>query len=72
MMQELLNTCRLVHVAVDSPYDLVLSENSGKTASFALMDPSNLAIQGLARVLTGRTRAEGKLNIDLSPVEMPV
>lgn len=72
MMQELLNSCRLVHVAVDSPYDLVLSENSRGTASFALMDPSNLAIQGLARVLTGRTRAEGKLNIDLSPVEMPV
>lgn len=71
MMQELLKSCRLVHVAVDSPYDLVLCENSRKTAAYALMDPSNLAIQGLARVLTGRARAEGKLNIDLSPVETP-
>ncbi len=72
MMQDLLASCRVIHVAVDSPYDLVLSENSRETPSYALMDPSNLAIQGLARVLTGRAKAEGRLNLDLSPVELAV
>lgn len=56
----------LIHIALDSPYDLVLTRDSATTSSYALMDPSDLAIKALARVLS-RTQDKTSQQENISP-----
>jgi hypothetical protein len=52
----------LIHIALDSPYDLSASSASAKLA-IALQDPSDLAIAGLALALAGKSQPSGKMQI---------
>ncbi|MBX9939631.1 MAG: hypothetical protein K2Y32_10275 [Candidatus Obscuribacterales bacterium] len=55
----------LIHIAIDSPYDLLLTKDSATTSSYALMDPSDLAIKAMARVLTGQVQPQGSLPLSI-------
>lgn len=52
----------LIHVALDSPYDLSASIDNASLA-IALQDPSDLAIAGLALALAGKSQPSGKMQI---------
>ena len=55
---------QLIHIAADTPYDFLKMPNTVK-ASLASFDPSDQAMAGLAQVLTGKSRANGKCPINL-------
>jgi len=62
LVEALKQSSSLIHIALDSPYDLKSSE--GKAAlAIALQDPSDLAIAGLALALAGKAQPSGKLQI---------
>ncbi len=58
---------QLIHVACDTPYDVNIllaslpdSPQSAEIISLASFDPSDQAMAGIARVLTGAALASGK------------
>jgi|GEM_PF-189647 len=56
----------IIHVASDSPYDITFMPGFENFVSLATFDPSDRAIAGLARVLTGDAEALGVCPVNLN------
>lgn len=67
LAQELakLQAPELVHIAADTPYDILKMPEAVST-SLATFDPSDQALAGIAQIIAGKTRAQGKCPVVLA------